>query len=254
MKTAGALIMFLISWVSQCFLFLQFIALGTKYFTKHPHSVCNFNISGRFSAFLLLYYDINAQHMYETKFHEPHTWQLQSGLLCIFPSDMWYLAYGNRCLMTESFVWHFCTFIVTTGGSAALLWPLSCVFLSRLLLCFAKRLCFSLRLRGKSALCRSADKSFLLVTHCLTHKHTNFLNPQVELFRNRWVVSLQTATQQNRSQSSVKEPLETFNVMLVRTPALPQGNSRTFSRYSNLCFPVRSDTCFYFFIFHKRIR
>lgn len=41
------------------------------------------------------------------------------------------------------------------------------------LLFLAKLACFSLRLRGKSALCRSADKSFLLVTHCLTHAHTH---------------------------------------------------------------------------------
>lgn len=92
---------------------------------------------------------------------------------------MWYLAHGNSgVMMTEPFVSHFCSFIVATGGSVVLYCRLSWFKLSS---CLAKLACFSLRLRGKSALCRSADKGFLLVTHCLTHTHThmntNFLNP-----------------------------------------------------------------------------
>lgn len=82
--------------------------------------------------------------------------------------------------MTEPFVLHFCTFIPATGGSAAprfLFFPFFFVgglFLLLLLLCFATPACFvTLAMRGKSsALCRSADKSFLLVTYCLTETHT----------------------------------------------------------------------------------
>lgn len=46
----------------------------------------------------------------------------------------------------------------------------------RLFAVLQKRACFSVRAeKGKTVLCRSADKSLPLVTHCLTNAHSYFL-------------------------------------------------------------------------------
>lgn len=52
-----------------------------------------------------------------------------------------------------------------------------------------KRACFSVRAeKGKTVLCRSADKSLPLVTHCLTNAHSYFLKTQPP--SDRWLVSV----------------------------------------------------------------
>lgn len=107
------------------------------------------------------------------------------------------------------FVEHFCSFIVATGGSAVTVLP---PVLFRLFSVLQNWLVFHSRLRGKSVLCRSADKSFLLVTHCLTQTHshvtpaplpapqthTHKLPESTNLAASRLLGHLRIITQQNR--------------------------------------------------------